>query len=230
VIITFDPRTFRKKRHDLREKLEKVRTTLYELRRKYRERQPAWKDPKAVEAHYQKLCETLHITPKVFRLSFYTDNGPQMSFALNRYQMESHLRRFAKTIIVTDHHDWSREAIYQAQMVRHLLEDQFRRAKNRFHVALMPQYHWTDSKIRIHVFVCVAALTYLTLLHHRLVRAGLDLSVRQAMQELRAVRTAIYWLADERKPRRILEKPTDQQIAILKALGYHVKAARVPQK
>jgi hypothetical protein len=36
-----------------------------------------WKDPKAVEAHYQKLCETLHITTKVFRVCFYIENGPQ---------------------------------------------------------------------------------------------------------------------------------------------------------
>jgi transposase len=153
-----------------------------------------------------------------------------MAFALNRYQMESFLRRFAKTILITDHHDWSAEAIYQAYMDRHLLEDQFRRAKNPFHVALMPQYHWTDSKIRIHVFVCVAALTYLTLLQLRLAQAGLDLSIRQTMEELRALRTAIYWLADERKPRRMLKKPTDQQIAILEALGYHVKDGWVPQK
>ena len=29
-------------------------------------------------------------------------------------------------------------------------------------------YHWTDSKIRVHLFVCVAALAYLTLLCQRL--------------------------------------------------------------
>lgn len=230
VLVTFNPKTFRKKRYDLRDKIQKVRQELFELRRKHREGRPHWKDPESVRARYDLVCETLHVSPKLFQLSFYTENGaPAMAFQLNRYQAEAQLRRFAKTILVTDHHDWSPRDIYQAYMDRHVIENQFRRSKNPFHVALMPQYHWTDSKIRIHAFVCVVALTYLTLLHQQAKQAGIPLSLRRIMEEARSLRTAIFWMPDERKPRRILEDPTPSQVDLLQAVGFNIKHGRVPQ-
>jgi len=230
VLITFNPKTFRKKRHDLKDKIEKVRRELFELRKKHREGRPHWKDPKAVQARYELVCETLHLTPKLFQLSFYTENGaPAMAFQLNPYQAEAHLQRFAKTILVTDHHDWSPADIYQAYMDRHVIENQFRRSKSPFHVALMPQYHWTDSKIRIHAFICVVALTYLTLLQQRAKQADLSLSLRRIMEEARTLRTAIFWMPDERKPRRILEDPTPSQIHLLHAAGFDINDGWVPQ-
>jgi transposase len=231
VIITFNPRTFRKKRYDLKEKLGRLREELYELRKRYRQGDPHWRDPEAVRASYLRLCEALHLNANFYQLSFFTEQGrPAMAFTLNRYQTETHLRRLAKTILITDHLDWSAREIYEAYRDRHLIEDQFRTTKSPFQVALMPQYHWTDSKVRIHAFVCIAALTYLRLLRNRLAASGLSLSVREIMEELRALRSAIYWIAQERKPRRILEEPTPEQLAILHALGYQMKDGRVLQK
>jgi transposase len=152
-----------------------------------------------------------------------------MAFRLNRYQIEAHIRRFAKLILVTDHHSWSPREIYEAYMDRHIIKDQFRTSKCPFHVAFMPQYHWTDSKVRIHAFVCMVALTDLTVLRNRLVASGLALSVREILEELRCLRTAIYWFTNERKPRRILEDPTATQLAILNVIGFQVKDGRVLQ-
>jgi len=231
VLITFNPKTFRKKRYDLREKLQRLRQELYEMRRKHREGAPQWKEPSAVNAHYVQRCGALHLKPEFFQLSFYRQGGRSaMAFQLNRYQVESQLRRFAKTILITDHRHWTPEEIYQAYMDRHIIEDQFRRSKNPFQVALMPQYHWTDSKIRIHVFVCIVALSYLTLLQQRLKKAAMSISIREAMEELRSLRTAIYWMPNERKPRRLLEEPNPTQLAILQALGFQVKDGRVLQR
>lgn len=230
VLITFNPATFRKKRYELKEKLQSLREELFELRRKYRQGHPHWKSPQSIRDHYQRLCERLHLSPAFFNLEFYKQGGhPQMAFSLNRYQVETHLRRMAKTILVTDHQDWSPQEIHQAYRDRHIIEAQFRRAKSPFQVAFMPQYHWTDSKIRIHAFICVAALTYLTLLKNRLLTKGINLSVSSLMDELRSLRTAIYFMPKERKPRRILEEPTTTQLAILQALGYQLKDGWVVQ-
>jgi transposase len=230
VLITFNPATFRKKHYELKEKLQRLRQELYELRRKYREQDPHWRSRQAVKDHYQRLCERWHLSPAFFNLEFYTQGGrPQMAFKLNRYQIEAHLRRMAKTIVVTDHQDWSPQEIHQAYTDRHVIEGQFRKAKSPFQVAFMPQYHWTDSKIRIHAFICVAALTYLTVLKTRLAKAGITLSASSLMEELRSLRTAIYWMPTERKARRILEEPTPTQLCILQALGYQVKDGWVVQ-
>jgi len=231
VIITFNPKTFRKKRYELKQKLARLRSELYELRRKHREGHPHFRNPEAVRASYEKLCEAMHLSSKFYQLSFFSENRrPAMAFSLNRYQTESSIRRFAKNILVTDHLDWSPEEIFEAYMDRHLIEGQFRTTKSPFRVAFMPTYHWTDSKVRIHAFVCIAALVYLSLLKNRLSASGLSVSVAEAMDEMRALHSAIYWIARERKPRRILEEPTAEQLAILQALGFRVKDGRVLQK
>ncbi|MFX0137483.1 MAG: IS1634 family transposase, partial [Candidatus Hodarchaeota archaeon] len=230
VVIIFNPKTFRKKRYDLKEKLQKVREELFELRRKHREGDCRWKKPEAVKSYYERLCESLHICKEVFELSFYKENDhPAMSFHLNRYQMESSLRRFAKTILVTDHDNWPPQEIYQAYMDRYIVEDQFRKTKNPFHVAFMPQYHWTDSKIRIHAFVCIVTLAYLSLMKQMLAKKGIFISVYQAMEEMRSLRSSIYWMRKEKRPKRILEETTIMQKAILNAFGYQVKDGRVIQ-
>ncbi len=235
VIVTFSPLTYRKKRYDLRQKLQVLREELFELRRKHNQGAPHWRDPEAVLSYYHRRARELHLSPELFQLSFFSERGrPSMAFELNRYKVESLLRRYAKVILVTDHQNWSPTEIYEAYMDRYLLEEQFRRSKCPFRVAFMPQSrlgrHWTDSKVRIHVFVCVAALTYLTILERKLNQAGLEISLSQAMEQLRSLRTAIFWVEKERKPRRLLETPTPLQLSILDALGFQVKEGRVLQK
>ena len=230
VIITYNPKTSRKKHYALKEKLARLRKALYELRRKYREGHRHFRTPEAVRASYEKLCEALHLSPNFYQLSFFTEKGrPAMSIVLNRYHTEKHIRRLAKNILITDHLNWSPEDIYEAYMDRHLIESQFRTTKCPFRVAFMPKYHWTDSKVRIHAFVCVAALTYLRLLSNRVKTSGVSLSENEIMDELRALRSAIYWMPQERKPRRILEESNQNQLTILRALGFQVKEGRVLQ-
>jgi hypothetical protein len=69
------------------------------------------------------------------------------------------------------------------------------------------------------IFVCMVALTYLTLLRQRLAQAGVTLSIAETMSAMRELRTALYWLPGERNPRRQLEEPTATQLSILKAFG-----------
>ena len=45
-------------------------------------------------------------------------------------------------------------------------------------------HHWTDSKIRVHVFYCVLALTVGHLMRREADRAGLHLSVRELLDTL----------------------------------------------
>jgi transposase len=133
----------------------------------------------------------------------------------------------AKTILVSDHDAWTAQEISQAYLERYEIEQQFRQAKSPSQVALMPQYHWTDAQIRMPIFVCVAALTYLTFLRNRLREAGLAISARGAIEALRELRSVLYWMPGERKPRRMVEEPTETQAAILSAFGFRIEDGRV---
>jgi hypothetical protein len=51
-------------------------------------------------------------------------------------------------------------------------------------MSLRPQRHWTDQKIRVHVFYCVLALLLCSLLRRELHRQGIDRSIPALLEEL----------------------------------------------
>ena len=60
------------------------------------------------------------------------------------------------------------------------VESGFRQLKDPHVVGFSPMFHWTEAKIRVHVFYCVLALALAVahLMRRQAHQAGLDLSVR----------------------------------------------------
>ena len=69
-----------------------------------------------------------------------------------------HTEVFGKRIVVTNRHEWSTEDILLAYRGQNHVESVFRQCKNDEHLAVRPQYHWTDQKIHVHAFICLLAL------------------------------------------------------------------------
>ncbi len=70
---------------------------------------------------------------------------------------------FGYRIIMTDRHGWSTEEIVSAYHNQSTIEHVFKNMKNPFHLAVRPQYHWTDQKIAVHYFMCVLGFLLATL-------------------------------------------------------------------
>ncbi|MBM3463234.1 MAG: IS1634 family transposase [Armatimonadetes bacterium] len=84
------------------------------------------------------------------RLSWFID-------AAERARLEADV--FGKMILITDRHAWSTEDIVKAYRGQSHVERVFRQTKDPEHLAVRPQYHWTDQKIRVHAFICFLAYT-----------------------------------------------------------------------
>ena len=234
VIIVFDPKTFNRSYQDLGKKVQRVRKEMLSLQQKYQHEGFPPDAPQAIQEQLTHLCQRLKLDPTLFDMSFHEENGfLRMDFQLNHRQMAGKVRRFGKNILITDHEDWSAAEIYEVYTKRYLAGVQGVDGKtqetgeNPFQAALMPLYHWTGSKIRVHMFVCVVALTYLALVCQRLQGAGLKIPPLEVMEELRSLRTAIYSSGGEGKLKRVIEKVNDTQTAILKALGYEVQEGKI---
>jgi transposase len=241
--ITFDPKSFHKSYQDLGKKVQRVRKEMMALQQRHAQETKQENAVDSIKTHLAQLCQRLKISPELFQLNFVTGKGQfRLEFQLDHRQMAGVVRHFGKNILITDRADWGVEEIYDTCVTRAVLGPELGDVKgangnrpngnskdNRslFQKALLPLYHWTDSKIRVHLFVCVAALTYLTLLCQRLAAAGIKMSPNEAMEELRELRTAIYAKDSEGKLRRVLEEVNDQQAAILKTLGYTVEDGKV---
>jgi hypothetical protein len=81
--------------------------------------------------------------------------------------------------------------------------------------------HWTDSKIRVHAFYCVLAVSIAHLMRRQADQAGLHLSVRELLSTLAGIQETVLLHHDGGKGRphaqRILTDtdPTQQRLAEL---------------
>lgn len=93
-------------------------------------------------------------------------------------------RLFGKTILFTDRDGWTDEQIVLAYRAQSKIEDVFKLMKHPHFLRWQPQWHWTDSKIRVHAFTCVLAVTLCSLLERTVAQRGLHLSIPRMLEEL----------------------------------------------
>jgi transposase len=79
---------------------------------------------------------------------------------------------FGRVVLMTDRHDWSTADIIRAYHGQAAVEAVFAHLKDPEHLALRPQYHWTDQKLHVHVFTCVLGYLLASLLHLHARRAN----------------------------------------------------------
>jgi len=231
VVVTYNPPTARKHAYTLERKLEEIREELLIMRTKVRQEAPHWRDADTIAERYFRLCENKHIRSDLFELEFTEEDGLLvMGFRKNAYRVGQQQDRFGKTVIVTDNMDWTTADIVSASLDRWQVEEQFRQSKNDDLVGVQPIRHWTDSKIRCHMFTCVVALTNLRRLELRLASAGVNRTAVDVMDDMCHLHSVLLLPAGAKKPRRRLETPSKTQTEVLLALGWRVNAGGVLQE
>ena len=132
-------------------------------------------------------------TPATMRLTWTIDAGA-------RQAVEE--RWFGKRILVTDHDHWSTADLIGAYRAQSELEECNRQLKDPHVVSFSPMHHWTDEKIRVHVFYCVLALTIAHLMRREAENAGHHLSVRALLASLRGIgETVLLYQGERGRPR-----------------------------
>ncbi|MGH3902040.1 MAG: IS1634 family transposase [Pseudonocardiaceae bacterium] len=144
-------------------------------------------------------------TPATMRLSWRIDEHA-------RAGLEEEI--FGKRILVTDHDDWPLAQVIDAYRSQEDLETGFRQAKDPHVVSFAPIRHFTDHKIRVHLFTCVLALSLAHLMCRECARAGLSLSVPALLAELDGIGETILLYQGERgrpRARHTITKMTPTQ-------------------
>jgi transposase len=231
VVVTHNPVTARKQAYTLDAKLATLRGELLKMRAKVREQAPQWRNPNAIQERYHRLCERYHLPTDLYLIEYSSTGGRlTMSFRKNSAHVESRRAGFGRNLIITDNTDWATAEIVQASLDRWQVEDRFRQRKDDELVATRPVRHWTDSKIRCHLFSCVVAMTYLRRLELRLKEAGLALTAEKTMEEMRHLHSVLELRDGRSRPQRRLETPSKTQAEVLLALGYRMDESGVLQE
>ncbi len=230
VIVTFNPKTARKQTYTFEEKLERLRQELLSMRAKVRANAPQWRDPEVIKDRYLRLCQQLHISAQFYNLSFDRSGEElKMRFRKDPYQIRRKKAMLGKNIIITDNMDWSPREIVEASLDRWQVEDRFRVSNDDDLVGVRPIRHWTDSKIRCHLFTCVVAMVYLRRIERKLAANGINYSAEDVMDDMRHLHYVLTLKNKNRKPTRRLETPSKTQAEVLSAFNHRVDADGVLQ-
>ena len=124
---------------------------------------------------------------------------------------------FGKRILFTDREDWPLAEVVAAYRSQADVEAGFRQLKDPRVVSFSPMFHWTDQKIRVHVFYCVLALAVAHLLRRQAAQAGLHMSVRELLGTLAGIQETVLLYQGERgrpRARHLLTEmdPTQQRL------------------
>jgi transposase len=151
-------------------------------------------------------------TPAELRLSWRTDI---------RARARLERRIFGKRILFTNRDTWSVADVVAGYRSQSEVESGFRQLKDPHVVSFSPMHHWTDSKIRVHVFYCVLALAIAHLMRREARNAGLHMSVRELLTTLAGIQETVLLYHDGGKgrprARRMITDmdPTQQRLADL---------------
>lgn len=80
--------------------------------------------------------------------------------------------KLGRVVLITDQHDWSTAEVIDAYHGQSGIEAVFAHLKDPSHLALRPQFHWTDQKLHVHVFICIIGYLLARTLLLRAQRAG----------------------------------------------------------
>lgn len=83
------------------------------------------------------------------------DGKYYMNYSIDKEELHCVEEKLGFRIIMTNRHEWTSQEIISAYYGQSKIEYAFRNIKNPYHLALKPQYHWTDQKIKVHYFICV---------------------------------------------------------------------------
>lgn len=190
VVVTYNEKLLEGQLQGINASLQKARRKLDELQQSLRRRQQgkvkSGQCP-TVQTVTRQVDQILSAQFMKSLLHYQVQAGPVPALtyrtdtaAFSRL-VKTHL---GKTILFTDNDGWTNEEIVAGYRSQSHIESAFRDMKNPHFLGWSPMHHWTDSKIRVHAFYCVLALTLISLLQRALHQRGLDLSMHRLLELL----------------------------------------------
>jgi transposase len=170
--------------------------------------------------HRQHLRQLVQIT-----VTLNSGAVPQLSYqAAPAAQQKLRDTYLGKTLLITDHKEWSDVQVIRAYRSQFVIEEIFHEMKDRHIGAWWPLHHWTDSKIQVHGLYCTIAVLLRALLWRRARQAGLRLSMSGLLKNLGQIRQVINVYSAKRASKSgaeqvVLTKRDETQEKLIEILG-----------
>lgn len=132
------------------------------------------------------------------------DEKLYLTFAASEAALEEiRKRELGKTALFTDRHDFTNEEIVNAYRSAWHVEAAFKQLKNTDHLTVRPIFHWTDEKIRVHIFTCVLAYRLSCLLIKELDMQGIHTNINEMLNEMSKIKSVDTFFTPIEKPEKV---------------------------
>jgi len=194
VLVTHSQALHRGQVRGIRQHLNKKVRALRDLQRRVeRSHQPGWRGKPFTRQGIEKQLESLtsgQYIREFLSAGVIEKNGRLMvEFGTDHdayRQLKS--RVLGKRVLFTTNPNLTDDEIVFGYRGQHHVERAFRDMKDPCFIRFSPAFHRTDSMIRVHAFHCVLALTLLSLLHRHVVKAGIEISQRRLLEDLKRIK------------------------------------------
>ncbi len=189
-------------------------------------------NPRAKKRTREKLTETIDNLLKgqfmkgllSYELIELGDGCFSLMYRTNKKKLEQLEDKLGFRILMTDRHEWSSEEIMAAFCGQSTVEQAFKNIKNPYHLAVTPEFHWTDQKIRVHYFSCVLGYLLASLIWRQArMKADFNGTLDTLLDTLNNIRlsTLLEMSGKRGKPRatRQIEEMSEDQKRLMDALN-----------
>ena len=144
--------------------LDKAKKELTSLQSEINEKPLKQRDKEKLEQKITRITRDKKISDLISWSLTHDEGKYQLNYLVDQEKLQALEDKFGVRILMTDRHDWNTEEIIKAYHGQAFIEQAFKNLKNPYHLAIRPQFHWTDQKIKVHYFICVLGYLLATLL------------------------------------------------------------------
>lgn len=205
--------------------LDKKEKSLKELQRELVNPKGKKRDRKELEEKIKSIVAGQYLKDVLKWGLIETGDGKYfLDYQIDKEQLHYIEEKLGFRIIMTNRHEWTSQEIITAYYGQSKIEHAFRHMKNPYHLALKPQYHWTDQKIKVHYFICVMGYLLSSIIWREAkLKAGYTGSLDNLLDLLNNIRLAAMLEESKKtgKPKATyrLEEMTQNEKKIMEALG-----------
>jgi len=200
-------------------------------------------NPRARKRTREQLVETIDSLLKgqfmkdvlTYELTELGDGRFSLTYRTNKKTLDELEDKLGFRILMTDRHEWSNAAIVAALHGQSTVEQAFKNIKNPYHLAVTPEFHWTDQKIRVHYFSCIIGYLLAALIWREArMKASFTGTLDTLLDTLNNIRlsTVLEMSGKRGKPKatRLIEEMTEDQRCLMDGLNLtdvHTKPVKI---
>jgi len=185
LVVTFDNDTFELHEFKLDQAVAKAINELSAFSSKQLNSKPQWRDKGKVATKIDRdILTTKELKALIPYVIDETSSGLRLTWNIDDAAREEALKDAGKSFIFTNQNKWSTVDIVRTYRAQKGVEDQFKALNDREQISVMPMFHYTDQKIRAHVFISILALLITNLLYRKLRQHDIDGSMKKCLDLL----------------------------------------------